>query len=190
MSEKNSIRKLLLAKRRRISDSECLAASSKVCQTILTKIPLTNKKIALYSSINQEINLTNVMEYAIKQQSTCYLPSINANKTTMEFSLYSSVQDLTTNKYGVKEPTSQTIIPPAELDIIFMPLVGFDLSGNRIGMGAGYYDRALQTISAQKDTIPTLIGVAYEFQKVTQLPIDDHDVPLHMVITPNEHYIF
>ena len=70
--------------------------------------------------------------------------------------------------------------------MLIVPLVGFDEKGNRMGMGGGYYDRMLKKVSANC----LIIGVAYEFQKVKKIPIENWDMPLNELITPENHYIF
>ena len=77
------------------------------------------------------------------------------------------------------------------LDIVFVPLVAFDLNGFRIGMGSGYYDRTFEKKLAIKDPkYPVLIGLAYEFQKQECLNHQPWDVPLDMVVTELKTYKF
>ena len=74
-------------------------------------------------------------------------------------------------------------MPTHELDVILMPLVGFDNDGNRLGMGGGYYDRTLAyTRHAIKK--PVLIGVAHDLQRVDRLPYASWDIPLNAIVTP------
>lgn len=90
----------------------------------------------------------------------------------------------------VKEEFPNTLIyhpedEPKTLDVIVVPLVAFDLEGNRIGMGGGYYDRFLKRYpKAQK------IGLAYEFQKVDEIPAEPHDIRLNAVVTEKQTYTF
>ena len=77
------------------------------------------------------------------------------------------------------------------LDMIFVPLVAFDLNGFRIGMGSGYYDRTFEKKLEIKDMkSPVLIGLAYEFQKQECLNHQPWDVPLDMVVTELKIYKF
>lgn len=80
---------------------------------------------------------------------------------------------------------------PWGLDLIILPLVAFDLSGNRLGMGGGFYDR---TLSFKHQRChwkgPKLIGIAHELQRVDLLPVNDWDIPLDAVITEQKLYQF
>lgn len=84
------------------------------------------------------------------------------------------------NRYGIPEPSTLPIINVAGIDALLMPLVGFDEDGNRLGMGAGFYDRTLAALGPRR---PTLIGIAFEGQRVDHLPADPWDIPLDYVVT-------
>lgn len=88
------------------------------------------------------------------------------------------------NKYGIPEPLCEVnnVIPIDQLDLVFVPLVGFDAKGNRLGMGGGYYDRTLQNVS-QTDSAK-IVGLAHDCQEVAELPIESWDIPLQLIITP------
>jgi len=93
------------------------------------------------------------------------------------------------NRFGIKEPISTDIISAEQLDIIFMPLVGFDSNKNRIGMGSGFYDRTLSFKKQQQNfKNPKLIGLAFDCQQVEQLEVQEWDVPLDVIITPSKIY--
>ena len=79
--------------------------------------------------------------------------------------------------------------PPAEAeavvpDLLFVPLAAFDRRGHRIGYGAGFYDRTLAALRAERDV--AAIGLAYAAQEVLFVPADDHDEPLDMVVTEKD----
>ena len=91
------------------------------------------------------------------------------------------------NRHGIVEPAGCERVATRFLNVIFLPLLAFDDAGNRIGMGGGYYDRALAFRHLRRNwNGPALIGVAYEFQKVAQLPALPHDVQLDGIVTPQE----
>jgi 5-formyltetrahydrofolate cyclo-ligase len=70
-----------------------------------------------------------------------------------------------------------------------LPLVGFDASGNRMGMGGGYYDRTFSFKSLKKGLRgPTLIGLAHEIQRVEELPVESWDIPLTAIVTDQKSY--
>lgn len=84
------------------------------------------------------------------------------------------------NRFGIPEPATRPTLRPTHLDAILMPLVGFDPMGNRLGMGAGFYDRSLAGLRRPR---PTLIGIAFEAQCIERLPADPWDVPLDYIVT-------
>ena len=94
-------------------------------------------------------------------------------------------QTLRQNRYGIGEPAGlrYCAIAPAQLDIVLLPLAGFDKNGGRLGMGGGFYDRcfAFKKRSAQQK--PLLIGIAHHCQEVSALPVDNWDIGLDMIIT-------
>lgn len=96
------------------------------------------------------------------------------------------------NRFGIAEPTLRCpdIIPLQQIQVLLVPLVGFDAMGNRLGMGGGYYDRTLA--SWRKGSYPKLlpVGLAYECQQVERIPCAAWDVPLPMVITPAKVWDF
>lgn len=104
----------------------------------------------------------------------------------MEFCLYTMGLPLRRNRFGIPEPLSLLKQQrSSDLDLVLLPLVGFDKRCNRLGMGAGFYDRALAKLHCRG---PFCIGVAYDFQRVEELPVDPWDVPLQAVVTERRIY--
>ena len=87
------------------------------------------------------------------------------------------------NRFGIWESLHQPTRRAAHLDAMFIPLVGFDRMGNRLGMGAGFYDRSLAGLRRPK---PMLIGIAFSSQEVNHLPTDPWDIPLDYIVTNRE----
>lgn len=102
------------------------------------------------------------------------------------FSKYTPETQLTLNRYNISEPKNSVEILPEKLDLVILPLVGFDGSGYRLGMGGGYYDRTFATISER----PFLLGLGFEAQHLPELPHDDWDVRLNAVLTEKQVYFF
>lgn len=92
-----------------------------------------------------------------------------------------------TNRYGIREPRRREIIKASELDLIIVPLVGFDERGTRLGQGGGHYDRTLAHLG-RSGLRPQRVGLAFECQRVALLPRDRHDVPLTAVVTEDRVY--
>ena len=87
-------------------------------------------------------------------------------------------------RYGILEPGQGIAMSVRRLDVLLMPLVGFDAQGHRIGMGKGYYDRALAFRNRRRTRErPLLVGLAFECQRVDALPARPHDIPLDRLVT-------
>jgi 5-formyltetrahydrofolate cyclo-ligase len=145
----------------------------------------TSQAIACYYSHDDEMNTFPLMAKIWEQGKTCYLPVMTEEKL-IKFVRFEANDALEKNQYGIWEPVNQSkSIEPCELQLIFMPLVAFDLQGNRLGMGAGYYDRSLAFLfgDTQGRPRPHLAGVAYAGQQVGPLPTDPWDVRLDSIIT-------
>lgn len=179
------IRHNLRQVRSKVSLAFQIQASRQVCQQIKRlKEYCYAKKIALYHAINGEISLDSVWNSAPYQGKFCFFPSLMEDKSLC-FLPATPATASANNHFGIPEPDvcKSKSIPINELDIIFMPLVAFDKKGNRLGMGAGYYDKTLAGVVK-----PLLIGVAYEFQMLDSIKTHALDVPLDVIITEKSIY--
>ncbi len=101
--------------------------------------------------------------------------------------MYTAGASLCVNQYGILEPKrSGAPLPINTLDVILLPLLGFDRKGNRLGMGGGYYDRALKQLGHQLSQRPLLIGVAHSFQELDSINPDPWDIPMNAILTDQE----
>lgn len=95
------------------------------------------------------------------------------------------------NKYAILEPQHNLKkIPPENLDLVMVPLIAFDLKGNRLGTGGGYYDRTFAFLREQENKKPRMIGLAYAVQQAEQIPSDPWDVLLDGIVTEQEVILF
>ena len=99
----------------------------------------------------------------------------------MNFYSWSRTDPLKINKFGIPEPVSTKVFYP---DILLVPLVAYDSSLNRVGYGGGYYDRYIEKIEKIKKVIK--IGLAFSYQKLKKVPIDQYDKKLDFIITEKE----
>lgn len=122
----------------------------------------------------------------------CYLPVLHRHRgaLAMDFYAYRPGQSLRRNHYGILEPGSRrrAHIAPEALDMVLMPLVGFDRRGHRLGMGGGFYDRsfAFKNRSRKLGEKPLMVGIAHSVQEVAQLAAEPWDVPLDLIVTELE----
>lgn len=92
------------------------------------------------------------------------------------------------NRFRIPEPLRGRLQPPRRLDLVLLPLVAFDPSGARLGMGAGFYDRTFAFKRLLPGAGPVLIGAAHQLQCVPGLPTDSWDIPLDAVVTEERLY--
>ncbi|MDG2502679.1 MAG: 5-formyltetrahydrofolate cyclo-ligase [Porticoccaceae bacterium] len=183
-------RQQLRAKRRSLSTVEQRSAGMSLAANLRREtFFMRAKRVALYLANDGEIDPDKLLDTAIKSGKQCFLPALHPMKTnSLYFIEYSSKTQLVTNKFGILEPAFNIaqVAAPWSLDIIFMPLVGFDRQGNRIGMGGGYYDRTLAFMGAQEKLKPVLVGLAHSCQEVDLISRQCWDIPLHLIVTDRE----
>jgi 5-formyltetrahydrofolate cyclo-ligase len=146
--------------------------------------------------VRGEVDTTPIINAIWQANKSCYLPIINpqSNGDALCFRKYLPDDDLKKNKFNIPEPLydENYIIHPDQLDVVIMPLVGFDENCNRIGYGGGFYDRTFAFKSTHKKTAldakPVMIGIAYEIQKIAFFIPEKWDIPLYKIITEENIY--
>ena len=147
------------------------------------------KHIAFYWPMGAEISPKPLLWAAQQQHKRCYLPCLQSGSHILDFVAYQSEDPLILNPLGFLEPDPQhnPRINLCDLDLILIPLLAFDAYGQRLGRGAGYYDRTLAT-RPQGSCKPYLLGLGYACQRMDRLPTDPWDAPLEGVLT-EEGYV-
>ena len=185
-----TLRQSLRQNRRHISRIKQHQHAQSIVQRIIhSKLYKHSRHIALYLSADGEVDLSSLINKLHAHYKKCYLPVIlSRRQAIMGFAPYDKGTRLRKNCFGILEPVYQkkNLKTARQLDMVLAPLVGFDEQGNRMGMGGGFYDRALQHLKRQ-DTAhrlwPKFVGIAHEEQKVTQLESHSWDIPLHVIVT-------
>lgn len=184
-NSRETLRRQLRQARRHLSEQEqSLAADQLVLHLqdgYLASLFSSETTVAIYLSNDGEISPHSLCNYFWQHSITTYLPVLNDK--ALLFAQYTSDTEWIENRFGIKEPIDANPIDGLELDLVFLPLVGFDRAGGRLGMGGGFYDRTFEHKVAGKK--PLLIGLAHDCQEVAQLPVESWDVPLDMIITPS-----
>lgn len=190
--ERQRLRRELRQRRRELSPSQRANAHRQFARLLLhsawsSQLLKPGRRIAVYFAHGHEADLEHVIALARRRRCTLYLPVItDFRRSRMRFVRYEVDSAMRVNRYGIAEPDTRhaEIIPPRQLDIVLLPLVGFDAHGSRLGSGAGFYDRSLHHLRAgRRWRRPKLIGVAYECQRVARLQPDRWDVPLDGILT-------
>ena len=141
---------------------------------------LNFKSIGGYYPSNYEIDDLSILDLLEKKNFKISLPIIKKDNQ-MNFYSWSRNDPLKINKFGIPEPVSSNIFYP---DILLVPLVAYDSSLNRLGYGGGYYDRYIEKIDKIKKV--TKIGLAFSFQRILSIPIDQYDKRLDFIVTEKE----
>ncbi len=149
------------------------------------------RSLACYLANDGEIDPHDIIEDAWKKRKSVYLPVLHPFKNSLYFAPYHPASKLVRNRFGIDEPDC----PPAhwrnarQLDLVLLPLVAFDPSGNRLGMGGGFYDRSLAHLRLfRRWRKPALIGLAHELQNVPHIERRAWDVPLQAIVTHHRAY--
>jgi 5-formyltetrahydrofolate cyclo-ligase len=176
---KKELRKQLIEKRKGLSISEVEITSKHIMNRIKSYFNLDEiQVIALYYPFNQEVDVLPLIEYLLKQNKIVVLPKVTS-KTTMSFYKIDSLNDVSRSQFGVYEPNTNQVVTKDDIEIMFIPGVGFNSKGYRLGYGAGYYDRYLI------DHAFNTVGVCFDFQITDEFEIAAHDIPLDFVISEN-----
>ena len=181
-----SIRKTILAQRQKISEHVQIAASHQVAETVWNlDIFHQAKRIGLYFSIRGEIKTEEIIEKLRHFNKEMYFPRLEKNTKQLKFYRYHSDEALQKNGFGIPEPAPilENEIPVERLEIVLVPMVAFTEQCDRLGMGAGYYDRTFAWMKENLQHRPMLIGLAYESQKIEKFDLHHGDVPMDIIIT-------
>ncbi len=205
--DKAQIRQRINEKRALVSDAERNHAAQSATDLLVNSPLFTlHSRIACYLARREEFDSSPIIHAIWNANKHCYLPVLTQVPHTsphakegllgdnddcqMVFGEYHMNTELALNRYRILEPQETPHLQANNLDVVILPLVSFDKTGTRLGMGGGYYDRTFAFINESNAKKPLLLGLAYRFQCVKELPSDRWDVPLHGVITEKEIVMF
>jgi|TARA_B110000503_G_scaffold85373_1_gene129785 5-formyltetrahydrofolate cyclo-ligase len=178
-SRKTALRSALRQLRRSLSYAAQGAAAKALTQSVLSLPNWTGaQRIALYLARDSEIDTSALATLARAESKQLFLPVLTADNS-LSFARWNTADTQSTNRYNILEPPIRAAqCPVADLDIIFLPVVGWDAQGGRLGMGGGYYDRALSGITG-----PVLVGLAHESQRAERIPKESWDIVMDYIAT-------
>ena len=188
---KNNLRIIAKRKRKLISldteDKNTFLKNINSCLDRVFSIENTIKEVGLYYPIFNEISPLVFIKYFKDNKITTALPVVDSNSNSMVFKKWFKKEKLQKSHIGTYEPlrTNKTIFP----QIIVVPMLMFDRKLNRLGYGAGYYDKLISTLKRyfdkkQKNFIT--IGLAYSEQETKSIPYESHDQKLDFIVTEKE----
>ena len=182
LREKEALRKFLINRRSELCPS--IDFQSNILNNIKPLIEeIENGYIGTYISFRDELDTKKLNQYLLEKELNLALPAIDFQTKEINFFMYNKNTELIENKFSILEPENKVeVIFPK---IIFIPLLGYTKSGFRLGYGGGYYDKYLS-----KNGIGEVkkIGIAYSFQEVNEIPIEDHDERLDWILTEKHLY--
>ena len=188
------LRRMLRKARRALTPSEQRQAAHGLYRQ-LAQHPLFRraKHISLYLPTDGEIDPRLLLRAAQRRGKVTYLPVLSAwPRTKMVFQRVRPGETLLPNRFRILEPrvNARRQRKVWALDLVLLPLVGFDDAGGRLGMGGGFYDRSLAYLARRQGwRKPTLLGLAHECQKVDRLAQASWDVPLAGTVTDRQWYV-
>jgi len=188
-----TLRLRLRERRRALSPRAQRRHAREVARRLCTSLLIQRScRIAVYLSEDGELDLGPLIARARLYGKHIFLPVLRARpERALWFCEHRLGEPLRENRFGIAEPElrRRPPVPPWGLDLILMPLVGFDARGNRLGMGGGFYDRTLAYLQRRAHwRRPVLLGVAHECQRLERLDQRPWDIPLNGVITEARIY--
>ncbi len=186
-NERSALRQQLRNKRRGVPRAQRRIAAKQLAILFdRHRLLKPGLRIAVYLAMPDEFDLSDLIARAQARHCTLYVPHIaHALRRQMNFIPLDPNAVLARHRWGIPQlqhPTRQSI-SVRQLDRVLVPTVAFDKQGNRLGMGAGFYDRHFACLRLSRWHRPHLIGVAYTLQQVERIPHSKYDVPLRHVMT-------
>lgn len=180
---KKHLRKNLLEKRNKLGSGDKMKADWSLFEALKTTPQIESaEKIVAFFPHQSEPNIEPFLEWVVSNKKELYLPRVNGAGLDLVRVLFFS--DLEKGSNGIMEPKKEFAASDiSEFDIILVPGLAFTENGDRLGFGGGFYDRLLKQVKGYK------IGIGYDFQVLPEIPVEDHDVTLDMIITDSGSYI-
>jgi len=177
---KSDLRAHIRARLEKISPAVRAVESIELCERLQAQIPSAHT-ILFFAPLPGELDVWPMLEMSLALGVNCALPFFDAEKKIYGTKLLKNLAtDIVIGKFGVREPAAGCAeIPLNEFDLILVPGMAFDLSGNRLGRGQGFYDRILSAASGIK------CGVCHDFQLLEKIPAESHDAKVDFIFTPS-----
>ena len=180
IESKVELRSKIRAALEKISPAVRAVESIELCERLKAQMPSAHT-ILFFAPLPDELDVWPLLELSLALGTNCALPFFDAEKKTYGTRrLTNLATEIITGKFGLREPAASCAeIPLDQFDLVLVPGMAFDLSGNRLGRGLGFYDRLLENVSGIK------CGVGYDFQLLEKIPTEPHDAKLDFILTPS-----
>jgi len=182
---RRALRTSLNAQRRLVSPRQRAQAARLVARNADRSLRLQSHwRIAVYAALPWELDAAPLIAFAERRGCRIYLPRIDRRRASRIMRFVRMAGPSANNRFGIAEPQGSEQLSARWLDVVFLPLVGFDRSGVRLGSGGGFYDRAFAFRQLRHVWhAPRLVGLAYAFQELASIGAAAHDVRLDGVVT-------
>ena len=188
VKKKKDLRKKLTERRNLINRNKTLDFNKDVFYELTEKININKVDcVGSFMSIRSEISTNKLNKAILDMKKKLAFPTIEKNSETLIFKTFNSNKNFKLGKFNIPEPTNENkeIIP----QLFFVPCLGFDLRGFRIGYGGGFYDKTFENLKKLNLVFYT-VGFAYDEQKQNKLPVEKLDYKLDFVLTEKQLYTF
>lgn len=188
--DRTALRTLHIARRKTVPATNRIPIEKQLARRLWNAAPVRKARhLSIYFAVNGEISLDAFIDTAAQRNVRLYAPALSGK--SLRFSALHAGMTFRTNRYGIPEPNGGPYIDARSLDVVLTPLVAFDETGTRLGMGGGFYDRCFHFLSQRKLWCkPKLIGVGFEQQRVSHIDSEVWDVKLWAAITEKKRYFF
>jgi len=187
-SIKAEVRQACLCQRTSLGEKE-RKRKSVIIQQKLMDLPEFKlaKTVMLFLNFREEVETTAMAEATIAAKKKLILPRCAPHGVLLPIEVRDLIQDIEPGTYGIREPKlALGVVEPSEIDLIIVPGSGFDLQGERLGYGGGYYDRFFMLLNP----LTPRIALGFECQIIPRVPVGKHDAKMTMLITENGVYNF
>jgi len=175
---KESVRKILRQRKEAMMPDERLSKSQSICRHLMGTIK-KGETVMVFTSKEKEVNTKPLILALFGKGNPVVVPIIVKEDCSLRLSYLQDFSALVPSTFGVPEPIGSEIPADArDISTIILPMLGFDRAGGRIGYGAGYYDRFLEKYPGMRK-----IGIAFACQEFADLPIDENDIRMDLIIT-------
>jgi 5-formyltetrahydrofolate cyclo-ligase len=179
--KKQDLRVRTLLQREGLSASDLLTRSRLIKERVLSfPTYLESNSVMLYSPVGNEVSTEGIRDHALSHGKKVFYPRLG-KREELDSVRIKSCTDLRPGRFGILEPVGDEIMVERDQEalVVFVPGLAFDLRGNRLGRGRGSYDRALRRLGEY----PRVVALAFEFQIVEELPVEEWDEKVHQIIT-------
>ena len=188
LSLKAEVRKSCLFQRAALGEEE-RKTKSRIIQQKLRSLPEFQQAqvVMLFLNFRDEVETTALAEATIALNKRLILPRCAPHGLLLPIEVGDLAKDIEPGVWGIREPKlNKGETDPSEIDLIVVPGAGFDLTGDRLGYGGGFYDRFFMRLNP----VTPRVAICFECQVIAQVPVDKHDAKMTMLITENAVYDF